>query len=207
MRTNVYIDGFNLYFGAVKGTPYKWLDLEKLCRFALPEHKINRIRYFTAPVENTPDDPGKSARQAIYLRALATIPNLTIKKGLFLTHNVRLPLASPPANGPRTVEVTKREEKGSDVNLATALLVDAFDGDFELAVVVSNDSDLVEPINVVRTRLGLPVGVLNPHQRQSRELEKVATFCRHIRTRLLSSCQFPDTLEDEHGVIRKPATW
>ena len=85
--------------------------------------------------------------------------------------------------------------------------MDAFDADFELAVVVSNDSDLVEPISVVRTRLGLPVGVLNPHLRQSRDLEMVATFCRHIKTRLVSSCQFPDTLEDEHGVIRKPAAW
>jgi hypothetical protein len=38
MRTIVYIDGFNLYYGAVKGTPYKWLDLKSVCQKLLDPH-------------------------------------------------------------------------------------------------------------------------------------------------------------------------
>jgi hypothetical protein len=47
MLTNVYVDGFNLYYGCLKGTPYKWLDLGALCQVLLPPNKIQRIRYFT----------------------------------------------------------------------------------------------------------------------------------------------------------------
>src|SRR5947208_16760199 len=61
----------------------------------------------------------------------------------------------------RTVEVIRTEEKGSDVNLATMLLVDSFAEEFELAVVISNDSDLAMPIEVVR-QMGFDVGILNP---------------------------------------------
>ena len=57
MRTNVYIDGFNLYYGCLKGTPYRWLDLRKHCELLLPKHQIQRIRYFTAMVTARPQDP------------------------------------------------------------------------------------------------------------------------------------------------------
>jgi hypothetical protein len=60
------------------------------------------------------------------------------------------------------VWVWKTEEKGSDVNLATHLLHDAYRNDHELAVVISNDSDLVVPIQIVRHELGKPVGVFVP---------------------------------------------
>lgn len=54
-RTNVYIDGFNLFYGALKGSPYKWLDLEALCHQLLPKDSIHRIRYFTAKVSARPE--------------------------------------------------------------------------------------------------------------------------------------------------------
>lgn len=57
MKTNVYVDAFNLYYGCVKGTPYKWLDLAKLCGLLLPGDTVNRIRYFTARVQARPGDP------------------------------------------------------------------------------------------------------------------------------------------------------
>lgn len=70
-RTNVYVDGFNLYYGAVKGTAYRWLDLRKLSQGLLkPEHEINRIRYFTARIAASTSDPTAPDRQATYLRAL-----------------------------------------------------------------------------------------------------------------------------------------
>lgn len=206
MRTNVYIDGFNLYYGAVKGTPYKWLNLSKLCTFLLPQHAINRIRYFSALIQPR-DDPQQPQRQQAYLRALSTIPNLSIHYGSFLTSAVRLPLEPRPSTGPRTAQVLRTEEKGSDVNLATFLLADAFDHDYELAVLISNDSDLALPVQMVRERFELDVGVLCPHARMSWELGKVASFQRPIRKRVLPNCQFPHTLSDKLGTIRKPEAW
>ena len=78
LKTNVYVDGFNLYYGCVRGTPYKWLDVAAFCARLLPKNQINRIRYFTALVTPRANDPQQRMRQEIYLRAIRTIPNLTI---------------------------------------------------------------------------------------------------------------------------------
>jgi NYN domain len=204
---NVYIDGFNLYYGCLKGTPYKWLDLEALTKRLLPKDQINRIRYFTAMENERVGKRGGPQRQATYLRALATVPNLSIHLGHFLTSRVRMPLAQPAVNGPRTVEVLKTEEKGSDVNLATYLLLDAFREDCEAAVVITNDSDLREPINVVRQELGIPVGVVNPHPPHRRSLVLRGTFFKQVRPATLAACQFPRVLKDRLGTFSKPATW
>src|SRR3712207_5989979 len=97
MRTNVYVDGFNLYYGALKGTPYKWLNLAALCRILLPRDRIGRIRYFTAPVNDRPNSPGTVFRQDIYLPALATIPDLSVHLGRFLVSHPRMTLLHPPS--------------------------------------------------------------------------------------------------------------
>lgn len=206
MITNVYVDAFNLYYGCLKGTTYKWLDLGRLSRLLLPGYTIKRIRYFTAVVESRLDDPGQQQRQQAYVRALQTIPHLTVHYGSFLTNVVRLPLANPQPGSPRTVEVLRTEEKGSDVNLATHLLADGFRGDCQAAVVVSNDSDLKAPIEVVRGELGLTVGVAVPSPRVRRSALP-ADFYRRIRQGALEASQFPPTLTDTHGVIRRPPTW
>jgi uncharacterized LabA/DUF88 family protein len=57
------------------------------------------------------------------------------------------------------VWVDKTEEKGSDVNLASHLLRDAYTKRFEVAVLITNDSDLAEPVRIVAQEIGLPVGV------------------------------------------------
>lgn len=101
----------------------------------------------------------------------------------------------------------KMEEKGSDVNLASMLLADGFRKDYEVAVVLSNDSDLVLPIKIVTTELGLPVGLLNPHKRFAVELVKVATFRKQIRKGVLKASQLPDTVADAKGTITKPQGW
>jgi hypothetical protein len=95
----------------------------------------------------------------------------------------------------------------SDVNLATHLLLDGFRRDYECAVVVSNDSDLLEPIRVVRCELGPPVGLINPHRHPSAALVSQATFIKQIRPGLLAKCQLPDTLTDANGVFHKPLVW
>jgi hypothetical protein len=74
MKTNFYVDAFNLYYGSLKGTPDHWLDLDALFRVVFPKNQINRIRYFTAIVEARPPDLRQPAHQQAYLRALQRPP-------------------------------------------------------------------------------------------------------------------------------------
>jgi uncharacterized LabA/DUF88 family protein len=207
-RTNVYIDGFNLFYGALKGTQYKWLDLEALCRHLLPKDSINRIRYFTAKVSARPDDLQLPVRQDAYLRALATLPAVSVHLGEFYVRITRAPLAHPPATGPKTVEIIKTEEKGSDVSLATYMMLDACRGDCDTEVLITNDSDLREPLRLVRDELGLTTGVINPHvaARRSRALQ--ATFFKQLRPTALAASQLPPQITDSAGrKINKPNGW
>lgn len=207
MTLNVYVDAFNLYYGCLKKTQYKWLDIAAMCRLAFPSDTIQRVRVFTARVKPTPEDPSQHTRQDAYFRALATTSGLTLHMGHFLQSTVRMGNANPP---PATVEVVKREEKGSDVNLATYLLLDAFDGDSEGAVVVSNDSDLAEPVRVVRDRFHLPITVLHPLRRgrtRNFQLREAATASLAIETSWLANAQFPPLIQDAAGMIHRPSTW
>lgn len=207
MATVVYVDGFNLYYGAVKGTPHKWLDLEALCRRLVPKDQIIEIRYFTALISARPNDPNQAVRQQTYLRALGTLPLVTLHLGHYLSHRTRMPLAEPPAAGARTVEVIKTEEKGSDVNLATYLLLDAFQDRCDTAVVISNDSDLAVPIRVAEQELGIRVGIVNPHPAKRRSRVLRSTFFKQLRASTLAACQLPLVLEDAQGQIRRPKGW
>ena len=207
-RTYVYIDGFNLYYGAVKGTTLKWLDVRRLCELLLQGHRIDRVKYFTARVSTRSDDPDKPTRQQIYLRALRTLPDLEIIYGSFLSHDAPMPLAEPAPGGPRFAKVIKTEEKGSDVNIAAHLIHDVHQGLFDAAVLITNDSDLTEPIKIVRRELGLQVGILNPHeQTPSQMLLKHASFVKQIRHGVLAASQFPDLLKDRQGTFHKPKAW
>ena len=58
------MDGFNFYYGAVKNTSHKWLDLKLLCQTILtPHHQIVLLNYFTAKVHSTAKDPDAPIRQ------------------------------------------------------------------------------------------------------------------------------------------------
>lgn len=126
-----------------------------------------------------------------------------------------MPLVHPLPSGPSTVEVLKTEEKGSDVNLATCLLLDAFDRDCEAAIVISNDSDLTEPIHQVRKRFGIKVVVLHPlrnsmtgkKSRPNYKLVKVASKSVIIKQTSLLNSQLSPMLTDANGAITKPAGW
>jgi len=211
MQTNVYVDGFNLYYRAVRDTAYKWLDISAMCRALLPSHSIHRIRYFTADVQARPGDPDVPARQQTYLRALRTIPNLTIHKGQFKQREIERPLVHPVLGQPRNVLVYNMEEKGSDVNLATYLLTDGYEGDYEQALVISNDSDLALPVAMVHEKLLRPVGVVNPntspHEPMPVELQRAASYVRQLRLKTLKDSQFPAVLHDGRGAITRPVTW
>lgn len=208
VATSVYIDGFNLYYGAIKGTAYRWLNIAKFCQFMLPGHFVNRICYCTALVSARPGDPGQPVRQQTFLRALATLPNVEIIYGHFLQNEATALLAHPCPGGARTVAIIKTEEKGSDVNLATHLLCGAFRGDYDCAVIISNDSDLYEPIRIAKQEFGKRIIIINPHKsRPSRQLRSIADEFKTIREGTLRVCQFPQSLTDGKGTFHKPATW
>ena len=207
VRTHLYIDGFNLYYGCLKGSFLKWLDPVRMAALLLPGHTITATHYFSANVSARPGDPDQPIRQQTYLRALRTLPNFTIHLGYFLGHAVRMSLAHPSPGGPTTAVVWRTDEKGSDVNLATQILVDGFDDAYECAVSVTNDSDLLAPISVVRRRLGKRVGLLNPQQRPARTLLTEVDFYKKIRCGVLAASQFAPTLTDAIGTFCKPATW
>lgn len=219
-RASIYIDGFNLYHacfddhsGRAHWRQYRWLDLGALCTKLFPDHEINRIRYFTALVDPRPDNPGNRTRQLEYLRALRTIPNLSIHQGRFATNAKSRPLADPDARKPtpllpiQTAYVIEMEEKGSDVNLASYMLVDGFKGEYDVAIVVTNDSDLAEPIRLVRSEIGLKVVLVNPRKTVSAHLRGLADSYTNIREWVVRESRFPPTLTDAYGTIEKPARW
>lgn len=207
MRTNIYVDGFNFYYGALRKTPYRWVNLETLFQLLLPKNTIQQIKYFTALVSARPSDPSQPQRQQLYFRALATLPKVSVHLGHFLVHEVMMPLVVAPGQPQQYARVIKTEEKGSDVNLASHLLHDAHMNRFDVAVVVSNDSDLLGPIKIVRTELGKKVGVLNPQKHPSRAILPHIDFIKQIRAGALSASQFPSNMQDVIGSFTKPARW
>jgi len=214
MRTILYIDGFNLYYSAVKDSPLKWLDPLTLAQSTFPKNSFVGVRYFTARVHSLPSDPDQPIRQQVYWRALRTLPDIQIIEGDFRVRKARMPVVSPP---PNTIEVFKTEEKGSDVNLAAHLLLDGFSNRYDAAIVISGDSDLVTPIRMVKEHLGKPVGVLNPQRlsgpncrppRKNAGLRQAASFYQNGLTwAQLAAAQFPATLTDARGTFTKPPAW
>jgi hypothetical protein len=215
-RASVYIDGFNLYYGLrrrakAKGieTQWRWLNLGKLAQFLLPEYEIGTIHYFTARVKGRPDDPSKVARQNTFLRALATLPNLQVHFGYYQESTVSQRREEPCAKcGDRFASVLRTEEKGSDVNLARLLLVDAYEEHCKAAALLSNDSDLALPVAQAAKLLPNGVIVFNPHPgKTARRLRDVASDYRAIKDRTLRATVFDDELEDGRGRIVKPEGW
>ncbi len=189
----------------------RWLDLDALARALRPGATVT-IRYFTARVGPVPD-PSAPGRQKLYLRALETLPNVSIHYGRFRTDPKSMLLVAPPAGGPRFATVHKTEEKGSDVNLATFLLLDGVDGLYDEAVVISNDTDLREPIAQAKTRFGR-VDVVNPDVAQAGRptpmsaLRQVATSTSSLSLSMLELCQLPSPLTLTSGrAVTRPPSW
>jgi len=207
MRTSIYIDGFNLYYRALKGTAFKWLDLKQLAASLLPlSHQIIAIKYFTAIVSGS-IDPHQPNRQKAYIRALQQhIPELTVHYGHFVTHVVRAPHA-PPTQPLTFAKVIKTEEKGSDVNLAVHLLNDAWNDVYDCAVVISNDSDFAEALRLVKEQNGKEIGIISPiiKGHPSYELIRHASFVRRIRKGVLAASQLPSPIPGTN--LHKPSGW
>lgn len=215
MRTFIYIDGFNLYFRLLKAQPaLKWLNLKALSAAVLsPRNQVVRVCYYTAHVSGRLD-PDAPRRQKCYLDALQTVPEIAIHYGNFLITDKWAGLIHPPKTKPamqftppypHVAKVWKTEEKGSDVNLGCHLVRDAFQGKYDVAAVLSNDTDLVEPIRIVTQELRLPVGLIAPVAKPAADLKAVVSFVRHIRQSDLRQAQFPNPIPET--AIAKPVTW
>lgn len=214
-RANVYIDGFNLYRRLLeRQSQDKWLDVEALAEYLLPDYEIHRVRYFTAMIIPLPGcDPQSPQRQQVYLRALRTLPRTSIHLGKYRIDPRIMPLHPTELNSdgrPTMVKVKKVEEKGSDVALASYLLLDAFRNDADVYVVSTNDSDLVTPLRMVRNDLGRATGLMSPLEpkRSSNELKQTNPAV-HVQITLnaLAASQLPDVLHDERGQIHRPPKW
>jgi hypothetical protein len=207
MRVYVYVDGFNLYYRALRKTPHKWLNLLALSQQLLdPDDSVEAIRYFTARVSSRSGDPDAPRRQQLYLSALSSIPILTCHYGRFLPKTKFRPLVSAPTT---FVEIHDTEEKGSDVALASHLLNDGYLGRYDAALVMSQDTDLCEPLKMVRDNLRKPVGLVWLDGKQpGGRLVRAASFVRHVTPARLAASQFPDQVMGRNGhLVERPASW
>ena len=206
MRTSVYVDGFNLYYGALRGTPYKWLDLMGLFQDILgPVHSVQKVKYFTARVLKQKDLLG-SARQDLYLNALEKhCPDVVPILGYFSERTKRLPLADSE-DGQEMVRVLAVEEKGTDVNIAVHMLHDAWLDEYDCAVVVSNDGDLAEALRLARSDCKKTIGLIRPRNGQkSGKLSNHADFFRYVTIGSLKKNQLPSPIPGTR--IFKPKEW
>jgi len=160
-RVIAYIDGFNLFYSSLRGTKYKWLDIWSMCSALLqPNQELIKIKYFSAQIGATFSNPDKPFRQKLYLEALQTNPKIEVKLGYFSTHEVRMPDAEDFRKGKITlVDVVKTEEKGTDVNLAVQMAVDAVRNDFDYAMLFSNDSDMAYAVQITSRECKKKVGL------------------------------------------------
>lgn len=228
MKTIVYIDGYNLYFSLLKGTVYKWLDLHKLFSGPIlleqnPEAEVTRIKFFTADTKakfaTHSQDANKS--QEHYHRALTErYSQLDIIKGYYSMEGRPLIRYKQPPDKTDRVKVWTLEEKQTDVNMALHIYRDVVVMKAcELAVIVSNDTDLEPALQMIRTDVGdsvqigviLPVRPPQPDKKQrppNARLSKLADWTRHhIADAELATAQLPDVVPTRRKAIRKPNYW
>lgn len=217
MRIIAYIDGFNLYYRALKENPSaKWLNLKLFMeQFLRPDDTLAAVKYYTASVTGS-QDPDAPSRQQVYFRALRSTPEVQIYQGLFQRKKVcrpivgHIPLVHPRSENGQFFWFKTCEEKGSDVNLASHLLRDAFMNEMDAAFVLSADTDLVEPVRIVSEEVKKPVGIIHPALGREipPRLRQVASFVRHITLGDLLRAQFPDHIALPKGAgIHRPASW
>lgn len=200
MRVGVYVDGYNLYYGARsmcgKGTAgWRWLDLRALATGLTAQHSgwaptsSMRVVYCTARIKGDASNPSAAGprEQNVYLQALNQSGSAdVVALGSYVSRVATAPLAvesrqhrpiltrpawpvmvrdgdTPVPDAMFMVSIARREEKGSDVNVASHMLIDVLDKQVDAAVVISNDSDLAFPVQ--QARLRVPVGVVNPTKR------------------------------------------
>lgn len=203
-RVISYIDGFNLYFGLRdKGWKrYYWLDLVTLSRsLMLPKQSLQATHYFTTRIRSASNNQADKQRQDDYLDALATCKNLSIHYGHYLQKSRQCRKCGSVW--------PDYEEKMTDVNIAVQLIADAFDDQFDTALIISADSDLTTPVRFVRGRFPQKkVVIAQPPGRNSNQLSRVATTAFQINRKKVQNSQLPKTITTPAGIVlQRPATW
>ncbi len=203
-RVIAYIDGFNLYFGLKdKGWQrYYWLDIQEMVgRLLKPQQRLLEIKYFTSRVSATRSDSDKPKRQGVYLEALQTRPALRIYYGHYLVSPVVCQKCGNIHQKPT--------EKMTDVNIATELLCDAFQDRFDVAIIVSGDSDLAPPVSAMRRLFcHKRAFIFFPPGRFSNILKNVASASLHIGRGVLAASQFPERIVKSDGfALQRPQKW
>lgn len=200
-KVAVFIDGFNLYFGLkeAKLERYLWLNPAKLAnRFINPGQDLVRLVYFTSRVVSPKD---KARRQLRYLEAIGTESSVSIIYGHFLEKQANCNQCK--------AKWTQREEKKTDVAIATELLIGAMNDVYDAAIVVSADSDLVPPIQAIRLHFPKKrVFVKFPPNRNSAALKSASHGTININPTDLRASQFPDDVQKPDGfTVSRPSTW
>ena len=218
MRTVVYVDGYNLYYGLLRNTTLKWLDLFALFRDHVldSEAGLIQVRYYTAPVLGRMcDSPESPQRQRRYLQALRKMypEQIVIIEGKILatTPFQRLVKPIPEVPGLQRVQVYDFNEKKTDVNLAADLISGAWTGAYDQAVLCSNDTDLEAALVTVRRHHpGIRLGLVAPipgddYRRISADLSKHAHWSKPLSLMHLKNAQLPDRIP--HSALQKPDAW
>ncbi len=203
-RVITYIDGFNLYFGLrSKGwRKYYWLDLHALSHSLLkPGQQLAATHYFTTRIRANGQNLDDMRRQASYLEALSTLPNVSVQLGHYLEKPRRC-----RACGAGWMDY---EEKMTDVNIAVQMMADAFDDRFDTALVLSADSDLTTPVRQVLARFPAKrVVIAEPPGRHSTSLCSAASGYLTIGEAKLRASQLPDQVQRADGfVLTRPTHW
>jgi uncharacterized LabA/DUF88 family protein len=197
-----YVDGFNLYHGLrSKGwKKYYWLDAWKLAeRFLLPDQELIELVYSTARVKKKPKS---RERQRAYIDALEeSYPKLSVIYGHYLAKEVRC------KNCGHTY--LRHEEMMTDVNIACKLLLDAVDGKFDTAIIISGDSDLVPPIRIIKAKFPEKrVLTLFSPKRFSVNLCSESHGWRRIAESDLWQSQLPKNVNSQSGTtLLRPSEW
>lgn len=199
-RTIVYVDGFNLYFGMLQAgySNCKWLDISKLIGNILkPNQELVEIKYFTSRVSNNPD---KQKRQTTYIEALEST-GVKIYYGNYQRDSIECRRCGniwPTFN-----------EKMTDVNIATQIIIDAYQDKYDLAILISGDSDLVPPIRAIHDNFkSKRVFGLFPPKRFNNSMSLVMKGSMIVGRKKLQDSQFEGVVTKEDGFdLKKPKEW
>lgn len=200
-RVIAYVDGFNLYFGmrSQRLQHLYWLDIPSVVRRLLERREVLiATKYFTSRVSGPPD---KGQRQNEYLEALQTLPSFQMFFGVYQTHD--------RACGNCGTVHQEHNEKQTDVNIAVALLTDAYRDLFDTAVLVTADADLVPAVAAIRQLFPQKrIIAMFPPGRGSIRLAQEVHGKRRIRQWVLQACQLPDEVAGlDNFPRRRPPEW
>lgn len=233
LKTAVYVDGYNFYYGRIRGSAYKWLDLvalfEQILHVQDPAFELKVVQYFTAPALPRFASHGMASEiaQSAYIRALQARHGdrftVTLGEHSYSRNGVAMPayIDGQPFDRTQRVRVWRLEEKKTDVNLALAIYRDAAAERFDQVVVATNDRDVEPALQALREDFPkMAIGVITPARpagsdeavgprRVSTSLARHADWTRqHIRDEELAAAQLPKKVSPPgKKAIVKPDHW